>query len=67
MKIPMPTAIITAGAGPGIGHGITETLSAAGWAVVIVDRDEKTARALAETIGKSRRESGGDSSGCNAK
>lgn len=33
-------AIITGGAGEGIGHGITNSLINAGWNVVVVDRDE---------------------------
>ena len=46
------TAIVTAGAGQGIGHGITETLSAAGWAVVIADNHEERANALATKLEK---------------
>ncbi|MEO6848624.1 MAG: SDR family oxidoreductase [Chthoniobacterales bacterium] len=42
------TAIVTGGAGPGIGHGITEALLAAGWAVVITDRKESRGRAFVD-------------------
>lgn len=45
-----PTAIVTGGAGAGIGHGITEVLSREGWAVVIVDLDEEKAHSLAERL-----------------
>lgn len=45
-----PTAIVTGGAGGGIGHGITEVLAAAGWAVVIVDIDERRTMALSEKL-----------------
>jgi NAD(P)-dependent dehydrogenase (short-subunit alcohol dehydrogenase family) len=34
-----PAAIVTGGAGEGIGHGITEALVEEGWHVLIVDRD----------------------------
>jgi NAD(P)-dependent dehydrogenase (short-subunit alcohol dehydrogenase family) len=47
---PSPVAIVTAGAGLGIGHGLTEALCAAGWAVVIVDRDRDLAEALTKRI-----------------
>lgn len=49
-KPDQPTAIVTAGAGPGIGHGISEILSRHGWAVVIVDRDDQAASELAERL-----------------
>lgn len=45
-----PTAIITAGAGPGIGHGLTETLCSAGWSVLITDRNEQRAEELARRL-----------------
>lgn len=41
------TAIVTAGAGAGIGHGISETLSHHGWNLVIVDRDQEASDQLA--------------------
>lgn len=41
------TAIVTAGAGAGIGHGISETLSRYGWNVVIVDQDKVASEQLA--------------------
>jgi NAD(P)-dependent dehydrogenase (short-subunit alcohol dehydrogenase family) len=43
-------AIVTGGAGEGIGHGITEALVAEGWAVLIVDRDGDRARHLQDRI-----------------
>lgn len=45
-----PAAIVTAGAGPGIGHGLTETLCEAGWSVLITDRNEKRADELATRL-----------------
>lgn len=46
----MRTAIVTGGAGAGIGHGITEALVADGWAVLAVDRDRRTAASLAKRL-----------------
>ncbi len=43
-------ALITGGAGLGIGHGLSEALAAAGWNLVIADRDATTATALAERL-----------------
>jgi NAD(P)-dependent dehydrogenase (short-subunit alcohol dehydrogenase family) len=45
-----PAAIVTAGAGPGIGHGLTEMLCEAGWSVLVTDRNEERADALAERL-----------------
>lgn len=45
-------AIVTAGAGSGIGHGITEVLAAKGWLVVVVDNDETRASILTERLKK---------------
>ncbi len=39
-------ALVTGGAGAGIGHGITLELAEAGWAVLIIDRDGVAARSL---------------------
>lgn len=50
------TAIVTGGAGPGIGHGISEVLASQEWAVVIADRNEDEGNELVHKI----RESGGD-------
>ena len=47
-----PVAIVTGGAGPGIGHGITKALVASGWSVVITDRQEERGRAFAEGLAK---------------
>lgn len=44
------TAIITGGAGAGIGHGITEALVADGWAVLVIDRDGKAAASLVKRL-----------------
>jgi NAD(P)-dependent dehydrogenase (short-subunit alcohol dehydrogenase family) len=41
-----PVAIVTGGAGEGIGGGITEALAAKRWAILIVDQDEVRARSL---------------------
>lgn len=48
---PARAAIVTGGAGAGIGHGITTALAAAGWSVLIVDRDQAAAEALAQRTG----------------
>jgi len=45
-----PAAIVTGGAGAGIGHGITEVLAREGWAVVIVDLHEQNAQELAARL-----------------
>jgi NAD(P)-dependent dehydrogenase (short-subunit alcohol dehydrogenase family) len=43
-------AIVTGGAGPGIGHGITTVLAHHGWAVLIVDRDSASAERIQRTL-----------------
>jgi len=43
-------AIVTGGAGEGIGHGLTEILCAEGWAVVITDRKPERGEALAARL-----------------
>lgn len=43
-------AIVTGGAGAGIGHGITEALVADGWAVLVVDRDKRAATTLVRRL-----------------
>ena len=43
-------AMITGGAGAGIGHGITLELAAAGWAVMVIDRDEAAGRSLVNRL-----------------
>ena len=43
---PLLAAIVTGGAGEGIGHGITESLLAEGWSVLVVDRDADRCRDL---------------------
>jgi NAD(P)-dependent dehydrogenase (short-subunit alcohol dehydrogenase family) len=43
-------AIVTGGAGEGIGHGITEALAGQGWAVLVVDRDADQARHLEDRV-----------------
>lgn len=50
-----PAAIVTGGAGGGIGHGITEALADAGWSVLIVDRDEEAATSLQAKLQESGR------------
>lgn len=45
-------AIVTGGAGEGIGHGITSALARHGWAVLIVDRDISAAKILQETLAR---------------
>jgi NAD(P)-dependent dehydrogenase (short-subunit alcohol dehydrogenase family) len=44
------TAIVTGGAGAGIGHGITEALIADGWSVLVVDRDARAAAKLSKNL-----------------
>lgn len=41
-----PVAIVTGGAGLGIGHGLTSALLAEGWRVVVTDRKPERAQAL---------------------
>jgi len=43
-------AIVTGGAGGGIGHGISSTLARDGWAVLIVERDENAADQLQKQL-----------------
>jgi NAD(P)-dependent dehydrogenase (short-subunit alcohol dehydrogenase family) len=50
MSSTLHAALVTGGAGRGIGHGISEALAAAGWAVVIVDQDVQEAQRLAEAL-----------------
>jgi NAD(P)-dependent dehydrogenase (short-subunit alcohol dehydrogenase family) len=45
-----PVAIVTGGAGLGIGHGISEALTAAGWDLVITDRNAERGNALAKRL-----------------
>ncbi|MFV0415374.1 MAG: SDR family NAD(P)-dependent oxidoreductase [Chthoniobacterales bacterium] len=45
-----PTALVTGGAGEGIGHGITEALCAAGWAVLITDIDAARANIFTKRL-----------------
>ncbi|MSU51825.1 MAG: SDR family oxidoreductase [Opitutaceae bacterium] len=45
-----PVAIVTGGAGPGIGHGLSEALASAGWDLVITDRNAKRGAAWAERL-----------------
>jgi NAD(P)-dependent dehydrogenase (short-subunit alcohol dehydrogenase family) len=45
-----PACIVTGGAGPGIGNGITEVLARHGWAVLIVDQDAAQAEALQQRL-----------------
>lgn len=49
---PKPVAIVTGGAGFGIGHGISEALGAAGWNLVVTDRDVTRGSAFAERMRK---------------
>lgn len=50
------SVVVTGGAGDGIGQGISRAVAAAGWRVVIADRDAEAAGRLADSI----RSSGGD-------
>jgi NAD(P)-dependent dehydrogenase (short-subunit alcohol dehydrogenase family) len=43
-------AIVTGGAGAGIGHGLTTVLAHRDWAVLIVDRDSASAETLQRTL-----------------
>lgn len=45
-----PVAIVTGGAGEGIGHGITEALCEDGWAVVITDRNKERGESMVERM-----------------
>jgi NAD(P)-dependent dehydrogenase (short-subunit alcohol dehydrogenase family) len=45
-----PVAIVTGGAGPGIGHGLSEALVSAGWNLVITDRKPERGAALARRL-----------------
>jgi NAD(P)-dependent dehydrogenase (short-subunit alcohol dehydrogenase family) len=45
-----PTAIVTGGAGAGIGTGITAALARRGWAVLIVDVDEQRIRVVRKSL-----------------
>ncbi|HWQ52213.1 MAG TPA: SDR family oxidoreductase [Bryobacteraceae bacterium] len=45
-----PVAIVTGGAGAGIGHGITSAMVRNGWAVVVVDRDAASTGTLAAEL-----------------
>lgn len=45
-----PVAIVTGGAGLGIGHGLSEALTSAGWDLVITDRNAKRGTALAKRL-----------------
>ncbi len=45
-------ALITGGAGLGIGHGLSEALAAAGWNLVITDRNPERGAALAHRLSK---------------
>jgi len=47
---PRPVAIVTGGAGGGIGHGISEALVAEGWRLVITDRRRDRAEAFLATL-----------------
>jgi NAD(P)-dependent dehydrogenase (short-subunit alcohol dehydrogenase family) len=44
------SAIVTGGAGAGIGSGITEALCEHGWSVLIVDKDEARVRTVQECL-----------------
>jgi len=45
-----PVAIVTGGAGGGIGQGISRALAAHGWSLLIIDRDESRLAALANDL-----------------
>jgi NAD(P)-dependent dehydrogenase (short-subunit alcohol dehydrogenase family) len=45
-----PVAIVTGGAGGGIGQGISRSLAAHGWSLLLVDMDEARLAALAEAL-----------------
>lgn len=49
-KTDQRATIVTGGVGAGIGHGITEALVAEGWAVLVVDRDDKSAASLVKRL-----------------
>lgn len=52
-------ALVTGGAGAGIGHGISLELAEAGWSLVLVDRDEEALGTLVRKI----EDSGGKAAG----
>jgi NAD(P)-dependent dehydrogenase (short-subunit alcohol dehydrogenase family) len=45
-----PVAIVTGGAGPGVGHGLSEALAADAWDLVIVDRNADRCSEIAERL-----------------
>ncbi len=45
-----PVAVVTGGAGGGIGHGISEAFLAEGWRLVITDRQRPRAEAFLKTL-----------------
>jgi NAD(P)-dependent dehydrogenase (short-subunit alcohol dehydrogenase family) len=47
-----PVAIVTGGAGLGIGHGLSEALTSAGWDLVITDRNAERGGALAKRLSR---------------
>lgn len=49
---PPQVALITGGAGAGIGHGLSEALAAAGWNLVITDRKAERGFALAGRLAR---------------
>jgi meso-butanediol dehydrogenase / (S,S)-butanediol dehydrogenase / diacetyl reductase len=48
-----PAAIVTGGAGGGIGHGITQALARQGWSLLIVDLDKERLTAIADELHRS--------------
>jgi NAD(P)-dependent dehydrogenase (short-subunit alcohol dehydrogenase family) len=50
-----PVAIVTGGAGLGIGHGLSEALTSAGWNLVITDRNAERGHVLAKRLTRSGR------------
>jgi NAD(P)-dependent dehydrogenase (short-subunit alcohol dehydrogenase family) len=48
-----PVAIVTGGAGGGIGQGITRALSAQGWSLLLVDLDHERLMAIADELRRS--------------
>jgi meso-butanediol dehydrogenase / (S,S)-butanediol dehydrogenase / diacetyl reductase len=45
-----PVAIVTGGAGPGVGHGLSEALAADAWDLVIVDRNAERCSEFAKRL-----------------
>jgi NAD(P)-dependent dehydrogenase (short-subunit alcohol dehydrogenase family) len=45
-----PLAVVTGGAGPGVGSGIARVLARDGWDLLVVDRDKKQCSALQEKL-----------------